>query len=237
MRPVIGRLPMLTGAGAVVAGAAVQASGVAVDDPRQLADVIGIVATLTVFAAVAVGAVIVADARTSGMDATDRLMVGRPRWISAGLLVAIAAWAAAIAVALGTATIVVLGVGAAIRREVHDLAAWAEPVAAAMVRMVAAAAAAAASGGALAQLVRSPAAAIAGFLGMLVVGDPLLVSAFPGIEPALLADNLLALASTEMEGLAVRSLRLEVASVAAVVAAVGVAAVGALVDARRDLDP
>jgi len=235
MRPVLGRAPLLGVVAVATTCAFVRAAEVAVERPQQVGDTISIGATVAVLVAVGIGAGVVHDARASGMDATDRSMVGRRCWLPACRIAGVAAWVAIVALVVSFASALGLTAVALLDGHVDGPGAWLRPAAAAGVQAAAGASLGAAAGAAAGTLVRSPTSVVAALLALLLVGDPLLAERLPATSPLLLADNLLGLASGNLEGLAVRASSYPAVAGAGVVGTGVLVVVAIAVDARRDV--
>jgi hypothetical protein len=234
LRPVLGRLPLL-GGGAAAAVGLVVSSGTGPVGPDELAGAIAVASTPGLLVAFVIGAGIAHDLRASGTDATDRTMVGRPTALGLAQIAALATWSALVAAVVAASLALARVVAGAARG--RPLLALSEigPVAASTLQFAAAAGATAAVGFALSRATRSPTAAIGGFLVMLLLGDGVLMSLDHHLALFALPDNLLALGSGRLEGLAVRSESYLASAMRAVVAGAALATAATVIDARRDV--
>jgi hypothetical protein len=210
-------------------------SGTGPIESAELSGAIAVASTPGLLVAFAIGAGIAHDLRASGTDATDRSLVGRATALGLAQTTAVAAWcafvAAAVALSLALARI---AAGVTEGRSLPELSSTGS-VAVSALQFAVAAAATAAVGFALARVTRSPTAAIGGFLVMLLLGDGVLMALDPSLAALALPDNLLALGSGRLEGLAIRTESYGASAVRGMVLGTSVAVVAALVDARRDV--
>jgi hypothetical protein len=227
-------LPLLGGATAAVIGIVV-GPGTGPLGPDELAGAIAVTSTPGLLVAFVLGTGIAHDLRASGADATDRTMVGQPTALGLAQALALATWCALVATAVA-ASLVSARVAASTARG-RPLLTPGEigPVAASTLQFAVAAGATAAVGFALARATRSPTAAIGGFLVMLLLGDGVLISLDRSLATLALPDNLLALGSGRLEGLAVRSESYGASAARAMLVGAIVAVAALALDARRDL--
>ena len=235
MRPVLGRAPLFGVLGVASLVGIVHVGEVSVRRPGQVPDTIAIASAIAVLVAVGVGAAVVHDARSSGMDATDRSMVGWPGALCIGRIIGVAGWMGLVALASSSAAAITLSLSAHGAGHGTGLRDWIGPALPAALQASASVALAAATGAAGATVIRSPQGVMAGFVVLLLVGDPFLADLVPGSEPVLLPDNLLAMASGELEGLAVRASTWRASTVSALVAVAVLTLAAAWVDAARDV--
>ncbi|MCU1497456.1 MAG: hypothetical protein JWM47_1409 [Acidimicrobiales bacterium] len=235
-RPIVGRLPLLVAPALAASTAGLFASGIELRSADQLRDVSGIAGMVGVVIAFAVGAGTTSDALTSGMAASDRFLLGRPRTSAVAQQLGMAAWVVLTLITTQAGLAVGFVVGHLVQGR-PDIAAgaWLRAFAAPTVRVLVAGALAGLLGVGIVQLVRSSSAAIAGLLTMLLIGDTLVTALVPRAAPLLVADNLFAIAKGTTVGLATYDLGPLAAGCSAVLVVVAVAGAAALVEGRRDL--
>lgn len=232
-RPVVGRLPLILAVGAISMGVLLGASGVSAHRFDQLGDVVGDTAKALVVLSFVLASAIANDLLASGMTTTDRSLVGRPSQTLVAQSVANGLWCGVLCSVVSASVAGSVVLGALFDDGLSGPSSlWATGVA--VIRAAMGSWVAGVLGVTVVRAFRSALVPIVGFLCMLLVGDPLLVTWIPQTAPLLVADNLVGLGTARSEGLTAAAVNPPTGAVITLAVVVIVVAITAVAEQHRD---